>query len=53
MKDFKQFKEQMVPPTSQVVRGLNPFDLRSTKEKMDALKKRAELWKKHNLYNNP
>mgnify|MGYP001487322851 CR=1 FL=1 len=53
MKTFKQFKEQMVPPTGQVVKGQSPLDLRTSDEKMAALKKRAKIWKDNNLYKKP
>ena len=53
MKTFSQFKEQMVAPTNQVVKGQSLLDLRTSDEKMAALKKRADLWKKYNLYKKP
>ena len=53
MKTFKQFKEQMVAPTAGVVKGQSPLDLRSKDEKMTALKKQGELFKKYNLYKKP
>ena len=51
MKTFRQFKEQMVAPTNQVVKGQSLLDLRTSDEKMAALKKRAKIWKDNNLYN--
>jgi hypothetical protein len=51
MKTFSQFKEQMVAPTNQVVKGQRLLDLRTSDEKMTALKKRAQIWKDNNLYN--
>lgn len=51
MKTFSQFKEQMVAPSNQVVKGQRLLDLRSSDEKMSALKKRAKIWKDNDLYN--
>ena len=51
MKTFKQFQEQMVAPTNQVVKGQSLLDLRTSDQKMTALKKRAQIWKDNNLYN--
>ena len=47
MKTFEQFKEQMVAPTSQIVKGPSSLDLRTTNQKMTALKKAGELRNKY------
>lgn len=50
MKTYKQFKEQMIAPTSQIVRGVSPLDLRTKDQKMSALKKAGELRNKYPQY---
>lgn len=50
MKTFKQFKEQMIAPTSQIVKGISPLDLRTKDQKMSALKKAGELRNKYPQY---
>ena len=52
MKDFKQFKEQMVAPGNPI-KGANPIDLRTADQKLDLLKKKGEFYKTHNLYPKP
>ena len=52
MKTFKQFKEQMVAPGNPI-KGANPLDLRTTEQKMNLLKQKAEFYKKYNLYKKP
>ena len=51
MKTFSQFKEQMIAPSNQVVKGQRLLDLRTSDEKLAALKKRAKIWKDNDLYN--
>ena len=53
MKTIKQLKEQIDKTTTRVVKGQSPLDLRSKDEKMTALKKQGELFKKYNLYKKP
>ena len=52
MKTFRQFKEQMIAPGNPI-KGANLLDLRTTKQKMELLQKKAEFYKKYNLYKKP
>lgn len=50
MKTFEQFKEQMVAPSGQIIKGFPPLDLRTKDQKMKVLKQKGEFYKTHNLY---
>ena len=52
MKNFRQFKEQMVAPGNPI-KGANPIDLRTADQKLELLKKKGEFYKKYNLYKKP
>tara|TARA_R100000406_G_scaffold494_1_gene587 strand:- start:17 stop:175 length:159 start_codon:yes stop_codon:yes gene_type:complete len=49
MKTFKQFREQMVAPPAYPIKGDNPLDLRTKKQKLKDLINVGEFLKRKGL----